>query len=475
MTTTAPLLADTDTTVIDHNTPAPYVTPLPKLQLSILCLIRLMDPITFTQIFPYINQFLASLNLVSDPSRIGFYSGLVESTFAFFQLISIYEWAKLSEKVGRKPIVVGGTLGLAVATVLFGFTMSLPTILLSRALAGLCSGNAAVLHSVLGELTDSTNQHTAFPLYGLFWPLGSILGPIIGGLFANPAKRFPRAFDLSFFRRFPYFLPSFVTGMCALATGMAAAAFLNETHPDKAESQRPLPTQRSMNFANIPDERRVTVRDLLSVPIIRALSISGAFLCFVATAFDAVFVLFCYTRIAEGGLEFSTSEIGYALSIAGTSSILLQISFLPPLLRRFNAARLYSTCMWMWPTCYILLPCLHFFVDSRTVTWCAICLLLTLSRIGCLAYSISMVLVKENAPSPAALSQSNGLVMFAMCATRALAPAFVSSAYAFSHQQKFLGGYLWVLVMTVVSLVGCSISREIECPDRQIRLDTDQF
>lgn len=47
--------------------------------------------------------------------------------------------------------------------------MSLPA-------AGIFSGNIAVIHSVLGELTDSTNQAIAFPIYGLFWPLGAIIG-----------------------------------------------------------------------------------------------------------------------------------------------------------------------------------------------------------------------------------------------------------------------------------------------------------
>lgn len=50
-----------------------------------------------------------------------------------------------------------------------------------------------------------------------------------------------------------------------------------------------------------------SVRQLLSIPIIRALCISGASLCFTATAFDSVFVLFCYTPISDGGLDFSVS------------------------------------------------------------------------------------------------------------------------------------------------------------------------
>ena len=72
------------------------VTPLPKAQLASLCIVRLVDPIAFTHIFPYVNEMMADLHLTDDPSRVGFYSGLVESSFAIFQLFSIYQWARLS-------------------------------------------------------------------------------------------------------------------------------------------------------------------------------------------------------------------------------------------------------------------------------------------------------------------------------------------------------------------------------------------
>lgn len=52
-------------------------TPLPKGQLATLCTVRLVDPIMFTQLFPYVNEFMNDLHLTDDPSKIGFYSGLV--------------------------------------------------------------------------------------------------------------------------------------------------------------------------------------------------------------------------------------------------------------------------------------------------------------------------------------------------------------------------------------------------------------
>ena len=54
-------------------------TPLPKVQLALLCLLRTLDPMCFFQIFPYINQFVSDLHVTEDPSKVGFYSGLVVS------------------------------------------------------------------------------------------------------------------------------------------------------------------------------------------------------------------------------------------------------------------------------------------------------------------------------------------------------------------------------------------------------------
>lgn len=93
---TTPLLNDAQHDPEDQDSPVKKATPLPIAQLLIVCAIRLMDPIAFTQIFPYINEFIAFLKLTDDPSQTGFYSGLVESTFAVTQFLAIYQWSKLS-------------------------------------------------------------------------------------------------------------------------------------------------------------------------------------------------------------------------------------------------------------------------------------------------------------------------------------------------------------------------------------------
>ncbi|PFH50071.1 hypothetical protein AMATHDRAFT_146091 [Amanita thiersii Skay4041] len=454
-------------------------SPLPKRQLAALCATRLVDPVAFTQVFPYINEFLASLHLTDNPSQIGFYSG-VESSFAVTQLCSIYHWARLSDIVGRRPVIIGGAAGLAVSTLFFGVSTNFLEILISRCIAGIFSGTAAVLLSALGEITDSTNQAQAFPIFGLFWPLGSIIGPLIGGAFANPADHFSNIIGSEYLRKFPYFLPCFVSGLIALVAVIAAYAYLEETLPSKRQlnCESSNETISDSNTHLHPDtmiasesERILTMYELFSYPTIRDLSISGCALSFVATAFDVVFVLFCYTSISAGGLGFSASQIGYSLAVAGSISASIQLLFLPHLLRTFNNAKLYDFCNCLWLLAFACLPILNLIArndtgllpaaTARALVWLGVALVLGVSRIGCLAYSISMVLVKENTPNLASLGATNGLVQFAMCSSRSISPAFVSSTFAWSLGYNLLGGHMWVIIMVGMSVVSCVFSRRV--------------
>ena len=74
------LLSSRDQDVVESQVSKPVsMTPVPKLQLATLCLVRLLEPIGFTQLFPYINEMIVKLNILDDPSKVGFVSGLVVS------------------------------------------------------------------------------------------------------------------------------------------------------------------------------------------------------------------------------------------------------------------------------------------------------------------------------------------------------------------------------------------------------------
>ncbi|KAI0341863.1 MFS general substrate transporter [Trametopsis cervina] len=467
------------------------VTPLPKAQLATLCAVRLVDPIMFTQIFPYVNEMMDHLHLTEDRSKTGLYSGLVESSFAVAQLFSIYQWARLSDKIGRKPVVLAGITGIALGTVIMGFSQSLFMVLFARSLAGLFSGNVAVVHSVIAEITDHTNQAVAFPIYGLCWPLGAIIGPLLGGAFSNPAEKYPSLFDNHLFRTYPYLLPSLVAATIALAGVVFGIFCLEETLPSKRrKTHDSLRSPTSPVFDSISEKsgQAIGVKQLLAIPVIRALCLSGLALSFINTAFDVIFVLYCYSPIPTGGLAFTAAEIGLALATSGAISASLQLFFMPYLLRRFNHAKMYNNCMGIWPYTYAFLPALNVIArwgavvgevpgteegsmittivgvtpGTKGLLWCGIGVLLGMARVACLGFSVSMILVKDSAPTPSALGKTNGLAQFAMCFARAFAPAFASTLFAFSVSFTFWPlRYFWVFVMVLISILGTTPSKKI--------------
>lgn len=67
---------DTETTPLIPPPPK-RVTPLPKFQLSLICLIRLTEPICFLRVFPYVNQMLLDVGAAKDPEAVGYAAGIV--------------------------------------------------------------------------------------------------------------------------------------------------------------------------------------------------------------------------------------------------------------------------------------------------------------------------------------------------------------------------------------------------------------
>jgi len=91
-------------------------------------------------IFPYIYFMISSFNITNDESRIAVYAGMVTSAFAFAEFSTGVLWGRLSDVVGRKPVLLCGLAGTGVSMIIFGFAPSLPVALFARALGGLLNG-----------------------------------------------------------------------------------------------------------------------------------------------------------------------------------------------------------------------------------------------------------------------------------------------------------------------------------------------
>lgn len=81
-------------------------------------------------------------------------------------------WSRLSDRIGRKPVLLMGLGGIAVSMVLLGLARSFWAVVFARCLCGALNGNTGVAKSAVGEMTDKTNVAQAFSLMPVVWATG---------------------------------------------------------------------------------------------------------------------------------------------------------------------------------------------------------------------------------------------------------------------------------------------------------------
>lgn len=186
-------------------------------------------------IFPYSYYMVKYFNVTDQEEIIGLYAGLITSAFTFTEFLSGVFWSRLSDKVGRKPVLIMGLIGTAISMLVFGFAPNYATAILARALGGLLNGNIGVLQTTVAEIvTVREHQPRAYSIMPFVWCLGSIIGPVMGGALVQPCENYPGfCAPGSFLDRFPFLLPNLAC-VVILAVGITIGIlFLEETHVEK--------------------------------------------------------------------------------------------------------------------------------------------------------------------------------------------------------------------------------------------------
>lgn len=475
-------------------------TPLPVKQLFVLCLMRFAEPISFSVIFPFVNQMIEEIGVTNDPKAIGYYSGLVEGVFALAQFCTVCFWGSLSDRIGRRPVLISGLCGVVGSTILFGLSKSFTMMLISRALSGALNGNVAVIKSVLGEITDETNQGAAFAYLPLCWSIGSLIAPALGGFLSHPVERYPSVFSsFELFRQYPYLLPCLAGSAFSTLGLIAGILFLEEsltkaqTRPRKTSSafsddsperrpllpkhkskSRPYPVARYPSRLPSPENTRKddgekstpSMKTILRTLAVRRVLVSYAFMAFVTVSVNAVFVLWLYTPVKAGGVGFDSAEIGATLALSGILGTAISVIAFPPIERRVGTVVLYRLGMVMQVASVLTFPLGHAFAlaGGKQGTYLAAAVMLGVRCIAGMVFVCNMLLVTRSAPCRRSLGTVNGLAQMVASASRAVGPAFATSLFALSIERNILGGNLIWLVLTLVALSGvvaaCRIPRD---------------
>ena len=129
-------------------------------------------------------------------------------------------WGRLSDRIGRKPVLMICLLGGALSYVMLGFSSALWMVYASRAFAGLVAGNLAVATAMMADLSTPEKRAKSMGLIGTAFGLGLVLGPFFGGLLAGDEGQF--------------YLPCIFAGAVSLLAVVFAALLL----PDEARARK---------------------------------------------------------------------------------------------------------------------------------------------------------------------------------------------------------------------------------------------
>ncbi|KAH7921287.1 MFS general substrate transporter [Leucogyrophana mollusca] len=424
-------------------------TPLPKLQIGILMALQLAEPISSMCIYPFINQLIRELDITGgDEAKVGYYAGLIESLFFVTQAITILRWSRLSDRIGRKPVLLIGLFGLCISMLCFGLSRTFWTLVISRCICGMLNGNIGVMKSMMGELTDSTNMARGFSFIPIVWCAGGTIGPFMGGVLARPHDRFPELFSGVFWEQYPYFLP------CATAAAITAIAFLlllfflKETLPRKAQG-----VANTSVTDDAPGNASTPLRSLL-VPSVMIPVANYATLAIVEITILALQPLFYSTPTDLGGLGFPPSVIGAWVALFGFADGMFQLCFFASIVERWGAKRIFVISVSLFLPIIAIFPIMSSVVRTRGVDsyiWVLLSCQLVLMVIMDMAFGTVFMFVTSSAPTKRSLGTINGMGQTLAAIARAVGPAMSTSLFAASKQFNLLGGNAVYVVLAVLA------------------------
>lgn len=252
-----------------------------------------IDLVGFGILIP-LNPYLAK-EFGATPLQVGLLMGI----YSLMQFVFSPLWGQLSDRIGRRPVILISLLGASLAHLGFAFSTSYNLLFLFRLLAGVFGGNLAAAMAYIADITDEKNRSQGMGLIGAAFGLGFILGPALGGVFADVGYRIgPVApFGGSF--------PAVIASAICFLNFLAAIGYLPETLPESS--------------AKRGREKKIEFRG----PVSRLMKIYGVgrssgmgilFLIYFLSGFALAFIempLFLYVQ-QEFQWSFSKASFGFA-------------------------------------------------------------------------------------------------------------------------------------------------------------------
>lgn len=289
--------------------------------------------------------------------------GLLMMSYAAAQFVCAPLWGRLSDRVGRRPVILFSVAGTSASLLFFGLAESILWLFVARVLAGGFAANVSVASAYISDVTNEDERTRWMGMLGASFGVGFILGPIIGGLLSPLGYR----------------VPMLVAAGLAFINLIYAAFSLKE--PDR-HVDRGATAVSASRFSVL---RGPEVRRLCLIYFVYSIAVSQL---------ETIFAFFMIDRFEFDALEVAWIFVGMAIVMGG-----IQGGGMKPLSARYSEKQLVVTGSLLLGLGFVLLP--------SAPTWAVLLLPLALAAVGRAITQPPLM----SLTSMAATSDTRGVVM----------------------------------------------------------------
>lgn len=305
--------------------------------LPVVFLTLFLDLVGFSIVFPLFAEKLKfymardagilhwAMNLMPDAPanhQAALFGGLLGALYAGLQFFAAPMWGRLSDRVGRRPVLMVSLTGSVLAYVLWVFSASFTLFFISRVIAGAMSGNVATANAAVSDVTTPETRSRGMAAVGMAFGLGFVIGPALGGIFHGWSLGPTTTGD---FGLHPFSGPAAISaGLAIFNLGLAFFVFPETNPPEKRAAPQP---GRTSNLLQLFDPKLGTG--------VAQLNLSFMFYTLIFSGMESTLIF-----LADQKLHFTPTDLGFLFAGMGLGSAAVQGAVFRRQSERFGVRRL---------------------------------------------------------------------------------------------------------------------------------------
>lgn len=352
--------------------------------------------------------------------------GINVGIFSLMNFIFSPFWGRLSDRYGRKPVLLIGLGGNVISYVLLGLVLngmlkSAPLLLFSRALAGFFSANIGAAMAYISDVTSKEDRAKGMGLIGAAFGLGFVFGPFLGGFLA---------------KRFGFGFPVFFSSALSFTALVLTYLIITESLPVS------LRRKHMGNFSIKKGLNKLT--QTVKMPRTGFLIILYFFIIFSLSNIFSTFQLFAENHVY--GFGFDIEKISYVFAFSGLVGALTQGVFIRPLLKTFDERKLFICAGFLMGIGLGTIP----FSDKNLVYLLSSVFLMSIGNGLSLSIALGMI---SKFSKPDEQGGVLGLTQSLASLARFFGPSWGGMVYHFiSYKAPFLTGGIVMFIISLISL-----------------------